>query len=40
MPGIEEAVKKQNSSRRNPEQVRVGIIGYGTVGRATAENWA
>src|SRR6476620_6264616 len=37
MHGIEDAVEKQKSSRRNPEQVRVGIIGYGTVGRATAE---
>src|SRR3954462_3717421 len=37
MPGIEDAVEKQKSSRRNAEQVRVGIIGYGTVGRATAE---
>ena len=37
MPGIEDAVEKLKSSRRNAEQVRVGIIGYGTVGRATAE---
>src|SRR3979411_3122215 len=37
MPGIEDAIEKQKSSRRNVEQVRVGIIGYGTVGRATAE---
>ncbi|HZE79272.1 MAG TPA: homoserine dehydrogenase [Candidatus Polarisedimenticolia bacterium] len=37
MHGIEDAVEKQKSSRRNAEQVRVGIIGYGTVGRATAE---
>src|SRR5712671_376449 len=37
MPGIEDAIEKQKSSRRNAEQVRVGIIGYGTVGRATAE---
>jgi homoserine dehydrogenase len=37
MRGIEDAVEKQKSSRRNAEQVRVGIIGYGTVGRATAE---
>src|SRR6478736_3441436 len=37
MPGIEDAVEKQKPSRRNAQQVRVGIIGYGTVGRATAE---
>ena len=37
MPGIEDAVEKQKSSRHNAEQVRVGIVGYGTVGRATAE---
>src|SRR5579859_7337184 len=37
MHGIEDAVEKQKSSRRNAVQVRVGIIGYGTVGRATAE---
>src|SRR3977135_5126 len=37
MPGIEDAVERLKSSRRNAEQVRVGIIGYGTVGRATAE---
>lgn len=37
MHGIEDAVEKQKPSRRNAEQVRVGIIGYGTVGRATAE---
>ena len=37
MPGIENAIEKKKSSRRNAEQVRVGVIGYGTVGRATAE---
>src|SRR5689334_17528874 len=37
MRGIEDAVEKQKISRSNAEQVRVGIIGYGTVGRATAE---
>jgi homoserine dehydrogenase len=37
MRGIEEAEEKQKTVRRNAEQVRVGIVGYGTVGRATAE---
>jgi homoserine dehydrogenase len=37
MPGIEDTVEEQKSSRRSAGQVRVGIIGYGTVGRATAE---
>jgi homoserine dehydrogenase len=37
MRGIEVAEEKQKVSRRNAEQVRVGIVGYGTVGRATAE---
>ena len=37
MRGIEEATEKQKKTRRNAEQVRVGIVGYGTVGRATAE---
>jgi homoserine dehydrogenase len=37
MPGIEDAVEKRKYSPRNAEQIRVGIIGYGTVGRATAE---
>jgi homoserine dehydrogenase len=37
MRGLEDAVEKQKAIRRNPEQVRVGIVGYGTVGRATAE---
>src|ERR1700686_2916263 len=37
MRGIEEATEKQKRTRRNAEQVRVGIVGYGTVGRATAE---
>src|ERR1043165_7634721 len=37
MHGIEDAVENKKSSRRNADQIRVGIIGYGTVGRATAE---
>lgn len=37
MHGIEDTVEKQKPFRRNAEQVRIGIIGYGTVGRATAE---
>jgi homoserine dehydrogenase len=37
MQGIEEAEEKQKTVRRNAELVRVGIVGYGTVGRATAE---
>src|SRR6202035_5420860 len=37
MRGIEEAEEKQKTERSNAQQVRVGIIGYGTVGRATAE---
>ena len=37
MRGIEEAVEKQKTNDRGPIQVRVGIVGYGTVGRATAE---
>jgi homoserine dehydrogenase len=37
MRGIEEATEKPKTVRRNAEQVRVGIVGYGTVGRATAE---
>ncbi|HEY3769679.1 MAG TPA: homoserine dehydrogenase [Candidatus Angelobacter sp.] len=37
MRGIEEAEEKLKTVRRNAEQVRVGIVGYGTVGRATAE---
>ncbi|MBZ5505458.1 MAG: homoserine dehydrogenase [Acidobacteriia bacterium] len=37
MRGIEEATEKQQVVRRDAEQVRVGIVGYGTVGRATAE---
>src|SRR5882672_5824059 len=37
MRGIEEAVEKQKTNGRGPSQVRVGIVGYGTVGRATAE---
>jgi homoserine dehydrogenase len=37
MRGLEDAVEKQKANRRNPGQVRVGIVGYGTVGRATAE---
>lgn len=34
---IEETTEKQKLIRRDAEQVRVGIVGYGTVGRATAE---
>ncbi|HEY1938205.1 MAG TPA: homoserine dehydrogenase [Candidatus Angelobacter sp.] len=34
---IEEPAKKQNKSRQDAGRVRVGIVGYGTVGRATAE---
>jgi homoserine dehydrogenase len=37
MRGLEEAVEKQTVARGNADQVRVGIVGYGTVGRATAE---
>ncbi|HZI56092.1 MAG TPA: homoserine dehydrogenase [Verrucomicrobiae bacterium] len=37
MHGIEEITEKQQLEKRNAEQVRVGIVGYGTVGRATAE---
>jgi homoserine dehydrogenase len=37
MQGIEEAEEGQKTDRRNAGQVRVGIVGYGTVGRATAE---
>src|SRR5882724_2110066 len=37
MRGIEEATEKQQLERTDAEQVRVGIVGYGTVGRATAE---
>ena len=37
MHGLEEAVEKQRADRDNADQVRVGIVGYGTVGRATAE---
>jgi len=37
MRGIEEITEKQQIEQRNAEQVRVGIVGYGTVGRATAE---
>lgn len=37
MRGLEDAVERQDSTRRSAEQVRVGIVGYGTVGRATAE---
>jgi homoserine dehydrogenase len=37
MRGIEEAEEKQKTVHRNADQVRVGIVGYGTVGRATAE---
>src|SRR5258708_912018 len=34
---IEETTEKQKLVRRSAEQVRIGIVGYGTVGRATAE---
>jgi len=37
MHGIEEVEERQKAKPRNAEQVRVGIVGYGTVGRATAE---
>jgi homoserine dehydrogenase len=37
MRSIEEAEEKQKNLRQSGEQVRVGIVGYGTVGRATAE---
>jgi homoserine dehydrogenase len=37
MRGLKEADEEQKILRRNPGQVRVGIVGYGTVGRATAE---
>jgi homoserine dehydrogenase len=37
MRGIEEAEERQKAERSHAEQVRVGIVGYGTVGRATAE---
>ena len=37
MRGIEEAEEKQKTNHSNAELVRVGIVGYGTVGRATAE---
>jgi homoserine dehydrogenase len=37
MRGIEEAEENQKTERSNAQQVRVGIVGYGTVGRATAE---
>lgn len=37
MRGIEEVAEKQQAVSRDAGQVRVGIVGYGTVGRATAE---
>jgi homoserine dehydrogenase len=38
MQGIEEAVAEQKRiAKQTPSAVRVGIVGYGTVGRATAE---
>jgi homoserine dehydrogenase len=37
MRGLEEALEKQRADRANPDHIGVGIIGYGTVGRATAE---
>jgi homoserine dehydrogenase len=37
MRGLKDAETEQKILSRNPGQVRVGIVGYGTVGRATAE---
>jgi homoserine dehydrogenase len=37
MRGIEEAIEHQEADHDNARCVRVGIVGYGTVGRATAE---
>src|SRR6476660_935149 len=37
MRGLKEAEAEQKILHQNPGQVRVGIVGYGTVGRATAE---
>src|ERR1041385_2835197 len=37
MHGIEEIAEKQQLEKKDTGLVRVGIVGYGTVGRATAE---
>jgi homoserine dehydrogenase len=37
MQGIEERMAEKSTQSAAREQVRVGIVGYGTVGRATAE---
>src|SRR5215472_13127168 len=37
MRGIEEQEAEKSNAAVPMEQVRVGIVGYGTVGRATAE---
>jgi homoserine dehydrogenase len=37
MPDIEEAAEKIQTTHQDARQVRVGIVGYGIVGRATAE---
>src|SRR5215469_3830396 len=37
MRGIEEAVAEKEQGRDRRHEVNVGIVGYGTVGRATAE---
>src|SRR5947209_10776448 len=37
MRGLKDAETEQKILLQNPRQVRIGIVGYGTVGRATAE---
>src|SRR5215813_3003377 len=37
MRGVEEKAAEKSTAALTQQQVRVGIIGYGTVGRATAE---
>src|ERR1700757_5219984 len=37
MQGIEEAVTENKLAQDRRQEVRVGIVGYGTVGKATAE---
>src|ERR1051326_9178000 len=37
MQGIEERAAERRAETPQRQQVRVGIVGYGTVGRATAE---
>src|ERR1700757_4535234 len=37
MRGIEEAVAEKEQGRDRRHEVKVGIVGYGTVGRATAK---